>query len=1247
MQMATSRDELVDGREISAGNEDRLGHQEIATELLKLVKEVPPRSNIALFGSWGSGKSGIGNLLGAGLNGNKDYRFARFDAYKYADNPLRRTFIAEIARQLDVSGADKKYGSDLYQGTIDNEISATRKNLGWLALIFFIALAAVTAAPLIIAAVGAHLAHHNIGAAVGAVLAKSVLTAVAPATIVGAIVAITNGTLKAQRTTGRVDSDEEFATLFSELVRDSKAARLIVFVDELDRCAPRDVVLTLDAIRTFFGIDKCIFVVAADLQVLENALTESVQQATPADSANPYYSAGSAYLDKVFQYQVTVPPLFPQSVTSFAVEMVAGRQGVWSTSDVRMIASILIPSHVVSPRRVKTLLNAFALAHRVARARAASGKLDADLNDKRVVEALAKLVCLQVEFPLYARDLERDPRLSEYVIAIRDTIVNEAPVDFDPWGDFPHVANDIQEIADEYARCTRDVDRLMIDGTDAAHPSHTASAAAHSRAYAVQQAQARQLVAYLARTRNITGPLGALIHMQSSGSAFGLSSVVAEQIEAAGRNFDVPNIRGIFAQISAGERVAGIELLTEQVRTAVGVESQNTALTILAMLPLVRKEIGSLAEKITSEVASALNGEVAQLLDRSTLEGVWVLRQHSDREDAQNLVAQMMRSPLFDDDFSTYGHLVDSGDLALAADASRATFILTHWLRTNDWEQALAALRSARPTATLPILAALRSALPGLLAGDLDTYIAYQQAEAAQPAAAAQARPGVVAVASRQQGETAQSAQPAPFDPRPLITAIGAWASDESGQTAELLMALLLTAGAPYARNVVHDNLPKFGTVRSDQLTEQILTVLKSAPSGQWPVWIGALDLSRVAQTYELFEENGGAALSTLWSRGLHGPDDDLAAAARSLALLIDALGPEPRRSVITAAFRRPQAPIDAETLVAYDLWHATTDELATAGLADRDEIVAAEVAALTSAFGTAVPPQAADSDLAADVVAASMRTFDAVTEGARPAGLAELAQAASGCTWLPDTTQLFAELLLRQAADRADTAPLPPLPTADVVASTVAGAALTRRDEIAELWLPQTHDPVDTVLPVVSEWMKSKSSALVAAAERWSGSLAPADVSRIIEPLISKPGTQATSADILRAFGISALSGQEIANTLITRYRAESNNGGREEVLKTWRNTNLRNEKAREDLIRRVLIPMLTLNADAGSRALTNVITLAFPVPKSLRTALGRAIVTASENNKIKDRGAAKLQALGYTQRSAGPLGIKKEWVF
>src|SRR5204863_2571510 len=119
----------------------------------------------------------------------------------------------------------------------------------------------------------------------------------------------------------------------------------------------------------------------------------------------------------IFQYQLQLPPILPRRLSRYALSLIEGRQGVWNRVRNRPeLVSVLIPTHVRSPRRVKALLNSFALLYRLALRRSAEKVIDEDL-EARAAE-VAKLVCLRTEFPLFAADLQLDARLPEIVLRL-------------------------------------------------------------------------------------------------------------------------------------------------------------------------------------------------------------------------------------------------------------------------------------------------------------------------------------------------------------------------------------------------------------------------------------------------------------------------------------------------------------------------------------------------------------------------------------------------------------------------------------------------------------------------------------------------------------------------------------------------------------------------------------------------------------------------------------------------------------
>src|SRR5438132_2659902 len=116
------RPELIDDAAVQRAADDLLGHAAVAEELASLVQQVPTPSNIALFGPWGSGKTGIGHLLKAALpSARRRIKFVRFDAYKWPETPLRRRFLESISSQID-AGAAKLVRSS-YQSTTTNAMT--------------------------------------------------------------------------------------------------------------------------------------------------------------------------------------------------------------------------------------------------------------------------------------------------------------------------------------------------------------------------------------------------------------------------------------------------------------------------------------------------------------------------------------------------------------------------------------------------------------------------------------------------------------------------------------------------------------------------------------------------------------------------------------------------------------------------------------------------------------------------------------------------------------------------------------------------------------------------------------------------------------------------------------------------------------------------------------------------------------------------------------------------------------------
>lgn len=315
-------------------------------------------------------------------------------------------------------------GPDFYAGLYETSTSTDirfehlkdqlPKILAW-ALVAFLFIALVSFA-LIAAASG--LAGENVWKAIQ----DSVPTVVAPSSlfsVIGAFFVFYAQSAKVDREESRPSSDEQFSQRFKDLIdegrKEHKFDRLVVFIDELDRCSEDDIAATLTAIRTFLEVKPCVFIVAADRDVLERSLHKLPQQ-NPDNEADPYYSAAREYFDKVFHDRISIPPLRHQSLYIWATKQVEAKVGgLWEELRERLdqqkmgrLLFDLVPSHVSSPRRVRALLNSFARTVAVAESRGVPW-------EGRELE-VAKLVVLESEFPHLARDMRVDHRLPGFIL---------------------------------------------------------------------------------------------------------------------------------------------------------------------------------------------------------------------------------------------------------------------------------------------------------------------------------------------------------------------------------------------------------------------------------------------------------------------------------------------------------------------------------------------------------------------------------------------------------------------------------------------------------------------------------------------------------------------------------------------------------------------------------------------------------------------------------------------------------------
>ena len=220
---------------------------------------------------------------------------------------------------------------------------------------------------------------------------------------------------------------DEFRRDFAELLADehlSHLRRVVVLVDDLDRCLPDTVVDTLETMRLFLSVPKMCFVIAAD----EDRVADALRDRYPAadGSAGKTEAPARLYLHKIVQTTLRLPALsrfdteayllllllqrrteadmdeahFKQLVEGCAELRISGGamdslqvpEGLDIAAEMQFAARltpILYEKLLGSPRRVKRFLNDLGVRSSIARRRGI------ELN----VSVVAKLMVLELLLP--------------------------------------------------------------------------------------------------------------------------------------------------------------------------------------------------------------------------------------------------------------------------------------------------------------------------------------------------------------------------------------------------------------------------------------------------------------------------------------------------------------------------------------------------------------------------------------------------------------------------------------------------------------------------------------------------------------------------------------------------------------------------------------------------------------------------------------------------------------------------------
>lgn len=174
----------------------------------------------------------------------------------------------------------------------------------------------------------------------------------------------------------------EFENIFTGLVdRHAKDKKIVIFIDDLDRCLPDNAIKVLEAIKLFLSVPKCVFI----LGIENNIIQEGIKHRYGSDIG----LSGKDYLEKIIQLPFSIPSPSEKNILNFT-NLLSNNQFN------RGIKSLIISGCESNPRRIKRFINSFNLLCEVINEEYDSGIRESKLNEN----VLAFVLLLQLRYPL-------------------------------------------------------------------------------------------------------------------------------------------------------------------------------------------------------------------------------------------------------------------------------------------------------------------------------------------------------------------------------------------------------------------------------------------------------------------------------------------------------------------------------------------------------------------------------------------------------------------------------------------------------------------------------------------------------------------------------------------------------------------------------------------------------------------------------------------------------------------------------
>ena len=293
-------------------DKDLLGfsiHASLIKDVVTNTKNLP--ITVGLYGDWGSGKSSVLKIIENQLKDDNDVIVIYFDGWIFESfDDAKLALIQGIVDELNKSEKFFEKAKDKVED-IKSAFSKLKSSINWMRILKVTAKSAIpilsasmtgglSVIPLLISAFPEHkgdLENLLTGEKADRFLKEA---------------------LKTDNEDNKYAAVREFRKDFENLIKKSLYEKVVILIDDLDRCLPRHIIDNLEAIKLFLNVPGTAFVIAADEHIVSNAIKSEYQSLfNPQSQDGKEHNIGEAYMEKFIQLPYRLPSLSNKEVETY------------------------------------------------------------------------------------------------------------------------------------------------------------------------------------------------------------------------------------------------------------------------------------------------------------------------------------------------------------------------------------------------------------------------------------------------------------------------------------------------------------------------------------------------------------------------------------------------------------------------------------------------------------------------------------------------------------------------------------------------------------------------------------------------------------------------------------------------------------------------------------------------------------------------------------------------------------------